>query len=302
MQGGVYPDLRAKSAALTVEVGFDGYAIGGLSVGEPNDAMYKVIEHTAPLLPADQPRYLMGVGTPDRPRRGVARGVDMFDCVMPTRNARNGQLFTSQGAINIKNACHAEDDGPVDPACGCYTCRHFSRAYLRHLFMAGEMTAGVLNTLHNLFFYLDTMRRIREAIAFGTFEKFRQDFHRTFSSPPPDRMIPTVTNAAGVLAMAAPPDQAVESVDPAHPVRPRPRHLLLRDPAADEAAAEEGAGVPRRAEGRRPVVTTGGIFGSIAKITDQSIQLQIAPNVRVDVSRAAIVGYQGQAPVADQNA
>jgi queuine tRNA-ribosyltransferase len=184
VQGGVDAELRAKSAALTVEVGFEGYAIGGLSVGEPNDTMYKVIEQTTPLLPAGQPRYLMGVGTPTDLIEAVARGVDMFDCVMPTRNARNGRLFTSQGAINIKNATHAEDDGPVDPACGCYTCRTFSRAYLRHLFMAGEMTSGVLNTLHNLFFYLDTMRRVREAITFGTFEKFRQEFHRTFSSRP----------------------------------------------------------------------------------------------------------------------
>jgi queuine tRNA-ribosyltransferase len=111
----------------------------------------------------------------------VARGIDMFDCVMPTRNARNGQLFTSEGPINIKNAAFAEDDGPVDPACRCYACNHFSRAYLRHLFMAGEMTSGTLNTLHNLTFYLDTMSRIRQAIAFGTFEEFRQDFHRTFT-------------------------------------------------------------------------------------------------------------------------
>ena len=151
----------------------------------------------------------MGVGTPIDLVEAVASGVDMFDCVMPTRNARNGRLFTSQGAINIKNARYAEDDGPVDPACGCYTCRTFSRAYLRHLFMAGEMTAGALNTLHNLCFYLDTMRRVREAIMFGTFEKFRQDFHRTFSSRPADCMTPTVTSAAGLLAMAASPDQAV---------------------------------------------------------------------------------------------
>jgi queuine tRNA-ribosyltransferase len=184
VQGGTELDLRQKSAELTIGVGFDGYAIGGLSVGETSDTMYKVIAGTAPLLPPDHPRYLMGVGTPLDLIEAVARGVDMFDCVMPTRNARNGRLFTSEGAINIKNACHAEDDGPVDPACGCYTCRTFSRAYLRHLFMAGEMTGGALNTLHNLFFYLDTMRRVREAIAFGMFEKFRQDFHRTFSSRP----------------------------------------------------------------------------------------------------------------------
>jgi queuine tRNA-ribosyltransferase len=184
VQGGTDPSLREASARLTREVGFDGYAIGGLSVGEPNHVMYEVIAHTTPFLPEGQPRYLMGVGTPTDLIEGVASGVDMFDCVMPTRNARNGRLFTAQGAINIKNARYAEDDGPLDPACGCYTCRTFSRAYLRHLFVAGEMTAGALNTLHNLSFYLDTMRRVREAIAFGTFEKFRQDFHRTFVSRP----------------------------------------------------------------------------------------------------------------------
>ena len=182
VQGGTDPDLRSRSVERTLAVGFEGYAIGGLSVGEPNDVMYKVVAHTAPLLPADRPRYLMGVGTPVDLVESVARGVDLFDCVMPTRNARNGQLFTSQGPLNIRNARFAEDDGPVDPACGCYTCRTFTRAYLRHLFVAGEMTGSTLNTLHNLSFYLDTMKAIREAIAFGTFEKFRQDFHRSFAS------------------------------------------------------------------------------------------------------------------------
>jgi len=181
IQGGTFPELRQKSAELTVSIGFEGYAIGGLSVGEPNETMYQVVEQTVPFLPADQPRYLMGVGTPIDLVESVARGIDMFDCVMPTRNARNGQLFTSEGPLNIKNARFAEDDGPVDPACGCYTCKRFSRAYLRHLFMAGEMTGGTLNTLHNLSFYLDTMKRIREAIAFGRFEDFRQSFHRTFT-------------------------------------------------------------------------------------------------------------------------
>ncbi|HEX8028037.1 MAG TPA: tRNA guanosine(34) transglycosylase Tgt [Vicinamibacterales bacterium] len=181
VQGGTVPELRAKSAELTVSIGFEGYAIGGLSVGEPNEVMYAVVEATAPRLPANQPRYLMGVGTPIDLIECVARGIDMFDCVMPTRNARNGQLFTSEGKLNIKNAEFSEDDRPVDPQCACYTCRHFSRAYLHHLFRAGEMTGGTLNTLHNLSFYLDTMRRIREAIAFGRFEDFRQSFHQTFS-------------------------------------------------------------------------------------------------------------------------
>jgi queuine tRNA-ribosyltransferase len=181
VQGGTFPELRRKSAELTVSIGFDGYAIGGLSVGEPNETMYEVVAQTTPYLPADQPRYLMGVGTPLDIIEAVARGVDMFDCVLPTRNARNGQLLTTGGPINIKNAQYAEDDGPADPACNCYTCRNFSRAYLRHLYMAGEMTGGTLNTLHNLSFYLDTMRRIREAISFGRFEDFRQEFHQTFT-------------------------------------------------------------------------------------------------------------------------
>ena len=184
VQGGVHPDLRTESAQATMDVGFDAYAIGGLSVGEPPDVMYSVVAHTAPLLPADRPRYLMGTGMPDDLVECVARGIDMFDCVLPTRNARNGQLLTSRGPLVIKNARYAEDPAPPDPDCGCYTCRHFSRAYLRHLYIAGEMTAATLNSVHNLFFYLDLMRRIREAIVFGTFDRLRQEFHRTFSRRP----------------------------------------------------------------------------------------------------------------------
>ena len=138
---------------------------------------------TARRLPPERPRYLMGVGTPEDLVECVAAGIDMFDCVIPTRNARNGQLFTSEGRINIKNARYAEDDRPLDSSCGCYTCRHHSRAYLRHLHMAGEITSSTLNTLHNLSFYLDTMRRIMDAIAFRTFEKFRQEFLRSRLSP-----------------------------------------------------------------------------------------------------------------------
>lgn len=186
VQGGTYMDTRVASAQATVELGFEGYAIGGLSVGEPPDMMYEVVEKTAPSLPADRPRYLMGTGTPIDLVESVARGIDLFDCVMPTRNARNGQLFTSEGRLNIKNARYADDSGAPDPACGCYTCRHFSRAYLRHLYMAGEIGAATLNTLHNLNFYLDTMRRIREAIVFGSLDNLRLDYCRTFARRPVD--------------------------------------------------------------------------------------------------------------------
>jgi queuine tRNA-ribosyltransferase len=178
VQGSVYPELRIESAERTVEMAFEGYAIGGLSVGEPIETMYEIVRATAAALPVDQPRYLMGTGTPEDVVEAVAAGIDMFDCVLPTRNARNGQLFTSEGRINIKNARYAEDDRPPDPACGCYTCRTHSRAYLRHLFMAGEINAATLNTLHNLNFYLDTLRRIREAIEFGQFESLRVEYVR----------------------------------------------------------------------------------------------------------------------------
>ena len=181
VQGGVCQDLREESVDATVAIGFEGYAIGGLSVGEPIEQMYSVAGDTARRLPVERPRYLMGAGTPEDLVECVSRGIDMFDCVLPTRNARNGQLFTSAGRLNIRNARYAEDDGPLDPECGCYTCRHHSRAYLRHLYMAGEMSAAALNTLHNLSFYLDTMQRIRDAIVFRTFDKFRLEFLRSAS-------------------------------------------------------------------------------------------------------------------------
>jgi queuine tRNA-ribosyltransferase len=181
VQGGTHLGLRDHSLAGTLAVGFDAYAIGGLSVGEPVDIMYKVVEHTASQLPDDHPRYLMGTGMPVDLVESVARGIDMFDCVLPTRNARNGQLFTTDGVIVIKNARYAEDLSPPDPECTCYTCRNHSRAYLRHLFMAGEIGSATLNSLHNLHFYLDTMRRIREAIELGRFESFRREFVRRAS-------------------------------------------------------------------------------------------------------------------------
>jgi len=185
VQGGTHQALRQLSARETIAIGFEAYAIGGLSVGEPTDVMYDMVSATTECLPSNQPRYLMGAGTPENLVESVARGIDLFDCVLPTRNARNGQLFTSEGRVNIKNVRYAEDDRPPDPRCDCYTCRHHSRAYLRHLFAVGEMTSATLNTLHNLHFYLDTLRQIREAIAFGRFESFRSEFLERLSGQEP---------------------------------------------------------------------------------------------------------------------
>jgi queuine tRNA-ribosyltransferase len=167
VQGGMYPDLRTKSAGELVELDLDGYALGGFSVGETKRLMYDLLAHTAVCLPEDKPRYLMGVGTPADLVNCAKLGVDMFDCVMPTRNARNGCLFTRQGKLLIKNARYAQDPRPIDPECSCYTCRHYSRAYLRHLFVADELLAPRLNTIHNLHYYTDIMHMIRAAIAEG---------------------------------------------------------------------------------------------------------------------------------------
>ena len=169
VQGSIYPDLRKYSADKLVEIGFEGYAIGGLSVGESKEEMRSMTATTCDYLPADRPRYLMGVGTPLDLIESVALGVDMFDCVMPTRNGRNGSVFTSQGRLSIKTAKNKLDKGPIDPACDCYTCQTFSRGYLRHLFNSGEITALRLLSLHNLTFYLNFMKQIRTAIAAGTF-------------------------------------------------------------------------------------------------------------------------------------
>jgi len=178
VQGGMDMDLRKQSAEELLEIGFDGYAIGGLSVGESADIMYQVMEWTLPLLPQNRPRYVMGVGTPENLVEAVARGADMFDCVMPTRNARNGVLFTSFGKISIKQARYLEDELPVDPACSCYVCRNYTRAYLRHLYQSNEILASVLNTTHNLYYYLHLMQGMREAITTGRFRQFREEFHR----------------------------------------------------------------------------------------------------------------------------
>jgi len=172
VQGGVDRDLRRKSTEELQELDFEGYAIGGLSVGEPKAEMYEVAEYTAQLLPRNRPRYLMGVGTPEDLVECVARGIDMFDCVMPTRNARNGGVFTSQGKVIIKNAKYARDESPLDPACECPVCQRYSRSYIRHLFLAGEMLGAILTTQHNLHFYIDRMRKIRQSLLFGGFAEF----------------------------------------------------------------------------------------------------------------------------------
>ena len=176
LQGGTDKTLREQAATALQKIGFEGYALGGLAVGEPKAVMYDTVAHVTPLLPADRPRYLMGVGTPEDLVECVVRGVDMFDCVMPTRHGRTGSLFTGQGRINIKGAAYASDERPPDPDCDCYTCRHFSRAYLRHLFMAGEILGLRLNTLHNLHFYVTLMRQIRQAIEDGSLTAFRTRF------------------------------------------------------------------------------------------------------------------------------
>lgn len=175
VQGGVYSDLRKQSAEELIGMDFDGYAIGGLSVGEPKEIMYEMINYTAPLLPQDKPRYLMGIGDLMDVLGAVSAGIDMFDCVMPTRNARNGTLFTSKGRISIKREEFKTDPEPLDPDCGCYTCRNCSKAYLRHLFMNKEILSMRLNTLHNIHFYLDFFRKMREAIKNKKFEKFREE-------------------------------------------------------------------------------------------------------------------------------
>ena len=177
VQGGKYPELRSQALEALMEIGFDGYALGGLSVGEPEQVMYDLAEEIAPQMPADHPRYLMGVGTPENLIESVWRGIDMFDCVMPTRNARNGMLFTSQGRVVIKNARYQDDPLPVDEECGCYTCRNYSRAYLRHLYMAREILSSQLNTIHNLHYFVGLMARVRQAISEDRFAAFRREFY-----------------------------------------------------------------------------------------------------------------------------
>lgn len=174
----MYKELREKSARELQQIGFDGYALGGLSVGESTEMMLDIVEQAVPLLPENRPRYLMGVGKPADLVECVGRGIDMFDCVLPTRNARNGMLFTRRGNVLIKNARYREDERPLDEHCVCYTCRNYSRAYLRHLYMAKEILSYRLNTLHNLFYFTSLLEGLREALHEGTFTEFRHNFYR----------------------------------------------------------------------------------------------------------------------------
>jgi queuine tRNA-ribosyltransferase len=175
VQGGTYEELRRRSVTDLMKIGFDGYAMGGFSVGEPKSTMWQMADVVLEYLPKEKPRYLMGVGFPEDILEGVKRGIDMFDCVIPTRHARNGSLFTAAGRINIKHAQYAHDDQPLDAACSCYTCSNYSRAYLRHLFVSHELTSYYLNTLHNLFFYTNFLRSVRQSIAEGTFQQFYEN-------------------------------------------------------------------------------------------------------------------------------
>ncbi len=189
IQGAMFKDLRKQSAENILEIGFDGYAIGGLSVGEPKDLMLEFVDYTAPLLPEEKPRYIMGVGTPTDIIKGILCGIDMFDCVLPTRNARNGTLFTSEGKVIIKNSKYTDDESPPDPICLCYTCRHYSRAYLRHLFVAQEILSLRLNTIHNVYFYNNLMKRIREEIKKDSLLDFYASVQRSAGRDQEDKQI-----------------------------------------------------------------------------------------------------------------
>lgn len=185
IQGGVYEELRKISAEELIKIGFDGYAVGGLAVGEPKEDMHRILEYVCPQIPKDKPRYLMGVGKPEDLVEGVRRGIDMFDCVMPTRNARNGHLFVSNGIVKIRNAKYRSDTSPLDPECDCYTCKNYTKAYLYHLDKCGEILGARLNTIHNLRYYQRLMAQIREAIEQDRFDEFAQEFYTKIGKPMP---------------------------------------------------------------------------------------------------------------------
>jgi queuine tRNA-ribosyltransferase len=216
VQGGVYPDLRKTCAEGLMKIGFSGFAVGGLGVGEDKDACLSVVDWMGELLPVSSPRYLMGMGSPEDVVEAVARGMDMFDCVLPTRNGRNGTLFTQSGRIRIKNSCYADDSRPIDPDCDCFTCRNYSRAYLRHLFLAKELLVYRLTSIHNLYFYQVLMERIRQAIQSDTFSAFSQEISGRFGSWEQEETGEGSerTAATGVGGFSGQPETASEKIQP----------------------------------------------------------------------------------------
>ncbi|MEE6031955.1 tRNA guanosine(34) transglycosylase Tgt [Avibacterium paragallinarum] len=205
VQGGVYEELRKVSLEGLVNIGFDGYAVGGLAVGEPKEDMHRILEYVCPQLPADKPRYLMGVGKPEDLVEGVRRGIDMFDCVMPTRNARNGHLFVTDGIVKIRNAKYRDDTSPLDPECDCYTCKHYTKSYLYHLDKCGEILGARLNTIHNLRYYQRLMAQIREAIDEDRFDQFVVDFYARIGKPVPPLQSEVQQNAQTANAQSSSP-------------------------------------------------------------------------------------------------
>ncbi len=287
VQGGMYADLRAECAAALVELDTPGYAIGGLSVGEPRELSQEMTSAAAPLLPREKPRYVMGVGMPDELPEYVSHGIDMMDCVLPSRNARNGYLFTSEGRVIIKHSEYKEDTRPVDPVCECYTCSRFSRAYLRHLFLAGEILYSTLSTIHNLRRYLDIMRQMREAIypgrslitvtpRFGVTARIRITFNVRFP------VLSALTDAGHQ------PDPGLFAHDSDI------RDLLLPPVSCRCRSRRSSSGRCSRAYRSGHVVqTTGGILGTIVSLNseDDTLIIRVKPdNIKIQVARSAVAG------------
>ena len=302
VQGGMYEHLRDESLAALAAIGFDGYAIGGLSVGEPKEEMLRILRHTAALLPADRPRYLMGVGTPEDIVDAVLAGIDMFDCVLPTRNARNGWLFTRNGVIRLRNSRYRDDMAPVDEACACYTCRHFTRAYLHHLQRVNEILGARLNTLHNLHYYHELMAGLREAIACGPARRARGGR----KAGPGASVLECALFGSGSPSLQAPCFGEAFHVDITGFCPGSPRggagmdliglfplilmfvmlYFLMIRPQT-KRAKEQKAMLEALQKGDE-VVTAGGTLGRVTKVGDNYVSVEIAPNVEIQVQKPAV--------------
>lgn len=276
--------LAAGAGPGAGELPFSGFALGGLSVGEPKELTFAMMEAALPVLPVNKPRYIMGMGLPEDLVEGVARGADLFDCVIPTRNARNGQVFTAWGTLMIRNAAYAEDPRPLEPGCGCYTCRHYSRAYLRHLFQAREMLAYRLLTLHNLYYYLSLMARMRQALTAGRFPSFTGNF--IVNETTEERRVVDIAYAANGAGGA---DSPLWTMVVPMILMVAVFYLLLIRPQ-QRKAKEHRAMLDSLKRGDR-VLTAGGLIGEIVAINDQVLTLEIADKVRVEVSKPYITGY-----------